>query len=795
MTLGADVEALRVPARGRYDEAARQERLAWLGARAGAALDPLAPMRLDAARLAGNVENAIGAVEVPVGVAGPLLFRGRAARGVLYAPFATTEGALVASASRGATAVTAAGGVRTRVLAQRMTRAPVFEFGGVGEAARFAEWVAAQLPALRARVREVSRHARLVAVTPVVIGRAAHVLFAYTTGDAAGQNMTTAATWHAMRWALDQLPALGLHPARALVEGNLSGDKKLCLAAAPRGHAVRAACVLDGATLRRWLKVDAAGLLAAHALLRAGADRAGMVGRCVNAANVVAAVFAATGQDVACVHESARAELALAPAPGGGVRARLDLPGLVLGTVGGGTHLPAQRALLALMGCTGDGSAARLAEVVAGFALALDLSTLAALATGEFAAAHERLGRNRPRLPFAEAELDAAFLAPGLRRSLGDPALAVERVEVLGAGPGASIVGEAVSRRLGRAAGVVHRRVHHTGRAGSGHTDVVVKLRATDAEVHLTLQGLAAACGPRVADAFARHHEAAGFAGCHLRELAVYEQADPRVRRHVPRLYRAVRDERRGAYALVLERLDAAGGACLMDSADDPGAWGAAELEAALRGAGALHAVWFGRERALLARPWIGVPTTAARAAAARPLWAALAEHGAEALPDLAAPERWRRHRALVDRLPEVWAALERMPRTLAHGDFNPRNVALRAHDGARVLCAYDWELAALHVPQRDAAELLAFVLPPDVERAEALHWVERHRQALAAHAPGAAVPDARAWRAGFALALADLLVTRFGLYLMGHASRPHAFLPRCLATAHRLLDLELDRP
>ena len=777
----------RVPARGRYDEGARQERLLWLRRRTGRSLAPLAAMRLDADRLSKNVENAIGAVEVPVGIAGPLLFRGDAARGVVHAPFATTEGALVASASRGACALTAAGGVETRVLGQRMTRAPAFEFAALGDALAFAGWAAEQLPALRARVAEVSRHARLCSVEPVVAGTVVHLVFAYETGDAAGQNMTTATTWHAMRWLLDAVPPHAARPVRHVIEANLSSDKKVSLAAlgAGRGYAVRAECQLSDAVLRRWLKVGADELLAVHAMMQGGSAHARMVGHNVNVANVVAALFTATGQDIACVHESSLGELALERAEGG-VLARLMLPGLALGTVGGGTHLPAQHALLELLGCTGPGTGRRLAEIVGGFCLGLDLSTLAAIATGEFATAHERLGRNRPAEPLAAGDLGPAFFEPGLRRALSAPGLVVRRVEALDGGAGASIAGDLTARRTGRLVGVVHRRLHHA----AGPTDVVVKVKAVGGEVELMLQGLAAAGGARLGEAFARHRDAVGFTGSHLRELGVYAQLDPRFVRHVPRVYGAVRDDARERYALVLERLH---DVRLLDSADDPSGWGGREIEAALSGVGAVHAIWMGREAELVRQPWLGPVPSTVRMAAARPLWEALAEHAAEEHPALMDAAALDRHRALVRSLPGWWARTEAMPRTLAHNDFNPRNVALRARGGALTLCAYDWELATLQLPQHDAAELLAFVLDERAERVEVAHYVERHRRAV--QAAGAPVPDAAVWREGFALALRDLLVNRFAVYLMGHAARRYGFVERSVRTLRHLIDLELETP
>ena len=783
------IESHKVPARGRYDEAARRERLAWLGERSGVHLHALEEMRLVPDRLSRNVENAIGAVELPVGIAGPLLVRGEAARGMCYAPFATTEGALVASACRGATAVTRAGGVATRVLGRRMTRVPAFELDTPDAAFAFARWIATQLPALRERVGHVSRHARLVSAEPVVIGRVVHVVFDHETGEAAGQNMTTATTWHACQWVLDQLPELGIRVTRFMVEGNMSADKKVALSVGGRGYAVAAECTLDGETLRRILKVTPRDLLDGYEIARSGAEHAGMVAHNINVANVVAAVFTATGQDIACVHESSVGTLELRPARVDGaaaVHASLHLPGLVVGTVGGGTHLPAQRALLEAMGCGGDGGAHRLAELIGAFALALDLSTLAALTSGSFASAHERLGRNRPVERLAERDFGPAYFDRVLRRHTGGAAVRVERVEALASDAGASIVGDLTARRLDLGVGLLHRRLHHEG----GPTDVVVKVKPLDAEVLLMMQGLAQMCGRGVAEAHRRFRGATGFVGCHLRELAVYEERDPRFTRHVPAVYDVLRDEAREGYAVVLERLR---DVRLLDSADDTSGWTARDVEAAIRGIGAVHAIWMGRERELLRAPWLGLPPTAVRMAEARPLWESLAEHAADELPALMSGAELRRQLALVARVPETWARLEGMPRTLVHNDFNPRNLALRDEPAGPRLCAFDWELATLHVPQRDVAELLAFVLDARAERGEVLHYLEVHRRALAE--AGGAVPDAGTWREGFVLSLRDLLVTRFALYLMAHAFRRYAFLERSLGTLRHLIDLDLERP
>jgi hypothetical protein len=438
-----------------------------------------------------------------------------------------------------------------------------------------------------------------------------------------------------------------------------------------------------------------------------------------------------------------------------------------------------------MMGCTGDGSSQRLAEIIAGFCLALDLSTLAAIATGEFALAHERLGRNRPVRAFADADLNAEFFQRALRESLGDANLEVDRVERLDSGPGSSILSEFAAHRIGKAVGLHHRRVHH----GNDHTDVVAKVKPLDAEVMLVMQSLAAACGERVARAHARFRADTGFALCHVRELAVYAQTDPRFVRYVPRVYGIHRDDAREAYVLVLERLR---DVRLMDSADDPREWTSSDIETAVRGASAFHSIWMDREAELRREAWIGLPPSVQSMVAMRPLWDAFAEHAATEFPSIMTDDHLRRHRALIDTLPGWWGRLAALPRTLIHNDFNPRNIGIRGTGADARLCAYDWELATIHVPQHDVAELLTFVLGDRIDRNEVEHYIELHRRTIAE--AGAAVPGAREWRAGFALAARDLLVNRFGLYLMGYTARHWDFVERTLATLRALIDLELDR-
>jgi NADP-dependent 3-hydroxy-3-methylglutaryl-CoA reductase len=779
----------KLPGRGQYTEHARQERLEFLQQHTGVPLRTLQPLSLQPEALLHNVENLIGAVDVPVGVAGPLLFRGQQAQGTLFLPMATTEGALVASICRGANALSRSGGVVTRVLAQQMVRSPFFEFDGLEDAWRFCRMLDDCLPALRAQVRRVSNHAHLLRVETQVLGRCVYTRFLYETADAAGQNMTTSCTWFACQWLLERLEQTGPRPRLFAVDGNASGDKKVCFQSfqAGRGTRVVAESLLTRECIAQVLKTTPEALFDGYQLSLAAAVQTGMLGHNVNVANVVAGVFIATGQDVACVHESSVAQLLMRPEPEG-LYVSMMLPGLVVGTVGGGTHLPRQRALLEMMGCAGEGGTPRLAELIAGFALALDLSTLSAIMSGQFAAAHERLGRNRPVRFFSREDLTEDFLRPALERAVpGAELLALEPLGEVSSGAG--LLTELTSRRLGRSKQIGHQPLrlrYRTAGGERGSLDLMLKLKPLDEEVLLAAGTVAALGGESLARAWNHFGRRVGFAGTHLRELALAELPDERLRRHSPAVYLAHRDDKREAYVLAMELLRDVE---LLDSADDPSGWGPAQLEAALRGIAQVHAIWHGREEELLAQSWLGYCWTAGGMVEAHELWEALLRLAVDELPEWFPPEELALHERLLDTLPEWWRQLEAQPRTLVHNDFNPRNIALRRTGEGLRLCAYDWELATARAPQHDLAELLSFVLTPQATRSQVGHLVELHRQALQ-EATGTPL-DARSWRAGYALCLQDLLLHRMGLYLQSHIHRPQPFTERVLRTLRHLIHLE----
>ncbi len=778
-----------VPQRGIYTEGARQERLDYLRQTTGLPLDVLQHTFLRAERLTGNIENLVGSVEVPVGLAGPLLFKGEAAHGLVHLPMATTEGALVASTTRGALAVTRSGGVTTRVVRRQMMRAPLFIFADMHGAYRFANWVRDHFKGIREQTLRVSRHANLLKVEPEVRGNMVTVSFLYETGDAAGQNMSTTCTWHACQWLMQQMTYLDeIRLENFFIESGISGDKKVSFQAfvTGRGTRVTAECLLPRAVVQDVLKVTPEELVRGYHLSSAFGVQAGTVGWNINVANVVAAVFTATGQDIACVHESSVALLFVGLADDG-VYASLVLPSLAIGTVGGGTHLPRQSEYLRVLGCAGGGLVPRFAEIIAGFCLSLDLSTLAAIAGGQFAAAHEQLGRNRPVKWFTRKDLIPAFFEPGVRSALNDPSAIVESVHIEDPmDTGSSIVTELTASKIEKLIGLIPVRLELASDRHPKRLDVMVKIKPLDREVILMTHRLAAMCGARLASSHERFKDRIGFAGCHVRELGVYQQTDPRFRRHAPLVFRTFSETEREAYVAVLENLT---GLELIDSANTPEAWTHEHLDAAIRGMAEVHAIWYGREDELRRQPWLGRVMSGQDMAEMRELWEDLSAHAAREFPEWFSDSDLELRQELIETIPSWWPRMESATRTLIHNDFNPRNLAFRREPSGLRLVAYDWELATIGLPQHDLAELLCYVLPASVSREDVDRWVELHREALARET-GVTIP-ALEWREGFRWSLYDLALNRMALTIAAHTFRHFSFMERVHATLRHLVQLE----
>lgn len=353
-------------------------------------LDPQAVAQMSA--YGQNIENLIGTAKVPVGIAGPLRIRGLFARGDYYVPLATTEAALVASYTRGCQTISHAGGCNSIVVNEGVARSPVFAFDDLREAGQFVMWVTENIPALGREAESTTRHGKLADVSITLEGNRVFLLLEYFTGDAAGQNMVTIATEAVCRYIEQHTP---VKPRQWFVEANMSGDKKASSQSFQRvrGKKVIAEVTLEAALVERRLHTTVAQMVEYYRVSSMGGVLSGNIGVQGHYANGLAAVYIACGQDAACVAESAVGVTRLEATGAGSLYAAVTLPNVIVGTVGGGTSLPTQRACLEIMGLAGAGHANAFAEVCGGLVLAGELSIIAALSAGQFTRAHQKLAR------------------------------------------------------------------------------------------------------------------------------------------------------------------------------------------------------------------------------------------------------------------------------------------------------------------------------------------------------------------------------------------------------------------
>ena len=376
-----------------YAEAQVRERRHWLEKATGAELPLVGACAIDTEQMRGNIENPIGSVQMPLGVAGPLLVHGEHARGTFYVPMATTEGALVRSYERGMVMLTRAGGVTARIFTDHNVVSPIFSFETVADAHTFAAEVPGLVEALRAEAEATTRHGRLVRVETRPSGRAVIVNFYYHTADAQGMNMIVKATERAARWLVARGSA-----RRFKVFSGLSSEKRASgfLLAGGKGKTVVAGARVPAALLQAYMRVTPAQVVDVWHDTMLGHLQANAIGFNAHYANGLTAMFIACGQDVANVANASVGITDYELTPEGDLYASVTLPSLTVATVGGGTALGTSRECLRILGSAGAGHARKFAEIVASALLGGELSMAAAIGSGEFVAAHEMYGRNRP---------------------------------------------------------------------------------------------------------------------------------------------------------------------------------------------------------------------------------------------------------------------------------------------------------------------------------------------------------------------------------------------------------------
>lgn len=345
-------------------------------------------------RYAHNIENCIGTLKIPVGVAGPLRINGLFAHDDYYVPLATTEAALVASYHRGSRLITAAGGCTAFLHDDMVSRSPGFIFKDLKEVGQFILWVTEHYDDFTDIAAQTSRHGRLIDMRITLEGNHVYMNLDYSTGQAAGQNMVTIATAAIVKWILEHTP---IHPQHTFVEANFSGDKKASALSfiTVRGKKVTAEVTLSAELIQKYLHTTPQAMATYWKMAALGGVMSGSIGVQGHFANGLAALYLATGQDAACVSESSIGITRMEVIGDGALYATVTLPNIIVGTVGGGTTLPTQAAGLKMLGLQGEAQAHALAEICACLCLAGELSIIGALCADHFASAHQKRARSR----------------------------------------------------------------------------------------------------------------------------------------------------------------------------------------------------------------------------------------------------------------------------------------------------------------------------------------------------------------------------------------------------------------
>lgn len=365
----------------------RSERIRYLKESAGIDIQAIQQAFIDDESQV-HCENLIGAITIPVGIAGPLPVNGEYVSGSYYIPLATTEGALVASVSRGCKAIREAGAVTVFADKVGTTRGPVFYTPSLLEQKRLQEWIKTHETLLKTETEKTSNHLKYTKALIKSVSQYTYIRFSFDTDDAMGMNMVTIATQKIANLIEQETGVRCM-----AVAGNFDIDKKPAWLnfIENRGFAVWAEIVLTENIVRDVLKTTPKKL---HDVWLAkcmfGSALSGSLGFNAHYANIVAAVYAATGQDLAHVVEGSMGITSALVEDNGSLHFSIYMPAIMVGTVGGGTGLKTQTEARAIMSVQ---KSVELAEVLGGAVLAGELSLLASIAEGTLAKSHATLGR------------------------------------------------------------------------------------------------------------------------------------------------------------------------------------------------------------------------------------------------------------------------------------------------------------------------------------------------------------------------------------------------------------------
>ena len=375
------------------------ERQQFIERQTGAKLNHTKQYSFEPHDMSGNIENFFGVAQIPVGIAGPLLVNGEYAQGEFFVPMATVEGTMLASYNRGMKVIRESGGVLTTVTDVVMQRAPCFVFKTGREARDFTRWLDENFLQIKAKAETTTSVGKLNEIERYHAHNMVYTRFDYSTGDAAGQNMTSRATFVACEWIREQNP----HMSHYLLSGSFDTEKRTSSVnlLKGRGRRVTAEITIPKDVMMKHLRVTPEAMHYGQGISTLAALLTNSSNNAAHPANGLAALYLATGQDVANIGESNQCTTYNKVTRNGDYYYSITLPALIVATYGGGTSLPTQQECLEIMGCWGKDKAMKFAEIAAALVVAGELSLAAATRTdketrkNDWVDAHERLGRNR----------------------------------------------------------------------------------------------------------------------------------------------------------------------------------------------------------------------------------------------------------------------------------------------------------------------------------------------------------------------------------------------------------------
>ncbi len=338
-----------------------------------------------------NIENQIGTIQVPVGVAGPVIINTEEETIETYVPMATTEGALLASVNRGCSVIRKSEGCSVSILNNQMTRAPVIKTKNIHDANKLKIWIEEHFNEIKEVAESTTNHGKLIKIDPIaIVGHFVYPRFVYETGDSMGMNMVTIATQEAINY-IEQENDIHV----IALSGNFCVDKKPSALnmIEGRGKSIVAEVTVPKEIVEKTLKTTPDAVVEVnYAKNLVGSAISGSYGYNAHFANMIAAVFLACGQDPAHVVEGSIG-ITTAETVEGDLYFSVTIPDLPVATVGGGTRLETATESLNIMDVKGSGNVNKFASIVASIVLAGELSLVGALAAGHLARAHKELGR------------------------------------------------------------------------------------------------------------------------------------------------------------------------------------------------------------------------------------------------------------------------------------------------------------------------------------------------------------------------------------------------------------------